>query len=48
MMPALFGCSRVSGWSAHCLEQLQDNRIIRPSAEYVGQLARPYKKVAER
>ena len=31
MMPALFGCSRISGWTAHCLEQLQDNRIIRPS-----------------
>jgi citrate synthase len=48
MMPALFGCSRISGWTAHCLEQLQDNRIIRPNAEYVGSGIREYKKVGDR
>lgn len=32
----IFAISRVSGWTAHILEQLDDNRIIRPRAEYTG------------
>lgn len=48
MMPALFGCSRVAGWTAHCIEQLQDNRIIRPSAEYVGPGLRKYTELEDR
>jgi citrate synthase len=32
----VFAVSRVSGWTAHVIEQLDDNRLIRPRAEYVG------------
>ena len=32
----LFVMSRMSGWTAHVMEQLNDNRLIRPRAEYIG------------
>ena len=32
----IFAVSRVSGWAAHVIEQLDDNRLIRPRAEYIG------------
>ncbi|HMF89886.1 MAG TPA: citrate synthase [Candidatus Angelobacter sp.] len=32
----VFAVSRISGWTAHVIEQLDDNRLIRPRAEYVG------------
>ncbi len=32
----IFAVSRISGWTAHVLEQLDDNRLFRPRAEYIG------------
>jgi citrate synthase len=32
----IFAVSRISGWTAHVLEQLQNNRLIRPRADYTG------------
>lgn len=32
----IFVCSRVTGWTAHVFEQRENNRIIRPSADYTG------------
>ncbi|MGB6131226.1 MAG: citrate synthase [Acidobacteriaceae bacterium] len=32
----IFAVSRIAGWAAHVMEQLDDNRLIRPRAEYTG------------
>jgi citrate synthase len=44
----LFVVSRVSGWSAHVMEQLEHNRLIRPGARYVGPAPRAWKPIGER
>lgn len=37
--PVAFAISRSVGWSAHCIEQVRVNRLIRPSSHYVGPVA---------
>ncbi|GAB6988482.1 citrate synthase [Paenibacillus pini] len=44
----IFAISRVSGWAAHILEQYENNRIIRPRAEYVGLTDQKYVPLEQR
>ncbi len=44
----IFAISRVTGWTAHILEQYSDNRLIRPRAEYVGETNQKYVPVDQR
>lgn len=44
----LFVASRVAGWSAHVIEQLDNNRLIRPRARYTGEKGRKFVPLAER
>lgn len=44
----IFVCSRVTGWAAHVMEQRSNNRIIRPSADYVGVAPRKVVPIANR
>ncbi len=48
VMPAVFGCNRISGWIAHIYEQYADNRLIRPLTEYVGPAQVPYVPIDQR
>ncbi len=32
----IFACSRITGWTAHIMEQRADNKLIRPAADYIG------------
>jgi citrate synthase len=44
----LFVLSRVAGWSAHIIEQLDNNRLIRPRARYTGPERRAWVPLPER
>lgn len=44
----IFAISRTAGWTAHVLEQLSDNRLIRPQSQYVGPTGLKVKPLAER
>jgi citrate synthase len=43
-----FGISRCAGWTAHILEQVQNNRLIRPEAEYTGPIDLHFTPLQER
>ncbi len=44
----IFAMSRITGWTAHMLEQYADNRLVRPNALYEGAANREYVPVASR
>ncbi len=48
LFTAIFVMSRISGWSAHIIEQRNDNRLIRPDSNYTGPEPRPYLLVDDR
>ncbi|MFY4729531.1 citrate synthase [Nitrospira sp. BLG_2] len=48
LFPPLFAMSRVSGWLAHWLEQLRENKLFRPDQIYSGEHNRPYVPIDQR
>ena len=49
MFTPIFAVSRMSGWTAHVLEQYRNNRLIRPRAEYTGaEVGQPWIPMADR
>lgn len=48
LFTTIFAASRISGWTAHLIEQYADNRLIRPRAQYIGPEYQPYVPIDER
>ncbi len=44
----IFAVSRISGWTAHVLEQLGNNKLIRPRSEYLGEMDLKYTPIDQR
>ncbi len=44
----MFAMARVAGWVGHCMEQLSDNKLIRPNCEYVGPHGEAYVPMDQR
>jgi citrate synthase len=44
----IFAMSRIAGWTAHAIEYLQSNRLIRPKALYIGKTGIPYEPIETR
>jgi citrate synthase len=48
MFTPTFAVGRVAGWIGHCLEQQREGRIIRPLSQYIGEIGRQWRPLAER
>jgi Citrate synthase, C-terminal domain len=48
LYPLIFAVSRISGWTAHVLEQYAANKLIRPLAEYIGPTNQKYVPIDQR
>jgi len=48
LFPLVFAVSRISGWTAHVLEQYAANKLIRPLAEYIGPTNQKYVPIEQR
>jgi citrate synthase len=44
----MFAASRIAGWTAHVMEQYENNRLLRPLSQYVGALGTPYVPIERR
>jgi citrate synthase len=48
LFTTVFACARMAGWTAHVMEQLKDNRLIRPQSEYIGAGSRKVQPLEQR